>query len=291
MTSTVPSTTVPGTTVPAVGAAVDGPRPRFRDLYAAEWIRFWSLRSMPWVLGTGLLVLVAVNLNAAHRSYLNTEPGGPPPGSDRIGAALNASFTVAAVDLLMLLAVGVGTAVVVAEYGSGMIRTTFSAVPDRRAVLLAKAGVLATAMLGLGTLAAGLSFWAAQALLDRRHAGVSIAEPGALRAVAAAALLAPVCALIGFGLGTLIRHAAASVVAGVLVLFLLPASFNENQAWSAAIAHAMPFTAWRRLSWADLTNVLLPPHPATVAGSWLAYAGWAVGAVLLAVTVVRRRDV
>ncbi|MEK2490270.1 ABC transporter permease [Kitasatospora purpeofusca] len=288
------TTTVPVPVSAAVGAATvaaPDPRPRFRDLYAAEWIRFWSLRSMPWVLGTGLLVLVAVNLNAARHTYLNTEPGGPPPGSGRVSQALNASFTIAAVDLLMLLAVGVGAAVVVAEYSSGMIRTTFSAVPDRRAVLLAKAGVLATAMLGLGTLAAGASFWAAQALLGRRHAGVSIAEPGALRVVAAAALLAPVCALIGFGLGTLIRHAAASVVAGVLVLFLLPASFNENRAWSAAIVHAMPLTAWRRLSWVDLTNVLLPPHPATVAGSWLAYAGWAVGSVLLAVAAVRRRDV
>ncbi|WP_405008045.1 ABC transporter permease [Kitasatospora purpeofusca] len=285
MTTTVPTTTV------LAAAAADGPRPRFRDLYTAEWIRFWSLRSMPWVLGTGLLVLVAVNLNAARHTYLNTEPGGPPPGPGIAGTALNVSFTMAAVDLFMLLAVGVGVAVVAAEYSSGMIRTTFSAVPDRRAAVLAKAGVLATAMLGLGTLTAGASFWAAQALLSRRHAGVSITEPGALRVVAASALLAPVCALIGFGLATLIRHAAASVVAGVVVLFMLPASFNENHAWSAAITHAMPLTAWRRLSWVDLTNVLLPPHPATVAGSWLAFAGWAVGSVLLAVTVVRRRDV
>ncbi|MFC5666515.1 ABC transporter permease [Kitasatospora misakiensis] len=291
MTAPLPAT-VPApvpTTAPAPTAGE--PRPRFRDLLAAEWIRFWSLRPMPWILGIGVLVLIGVNLNAARYTYQHTEPAGPPPGSGVVGTAVNVSFTGLAADLLMLLAAGVGAAVVVGEYSSGMIRTTFAAVPDRRAVLLAKAGVLAAAMLGVGTLASGVSFWAAQTLLGLRHAGVSLAEPGVLRAVAGAALLAPVCALIGFGLGTLIRHAAASVVSAVLVLFLLPASFNENRPWSAAIAHAMPFTAWRRLAEADLTHQLLPPYPATVAGSWLAYAGWVLGSVLLATTAVRRRDV
>ncbi|MFB7470401.1 ABC transporter permease [Kitasatospora sp. NPDC056184] len=275
----------------ALTRAATDPRPRFRDLLAAEWIRFWSLRSMPWVLGLGALVLVGVNLNAARYTYIHTGPGGPPPGSGYVGVAVNASFTGLAADLLMLLAGGVGAAVIVGEYATGMIRATFAAVPDRRAVLLAKAGVLAAVMLGFGVCASGVSFGLAQALLGRRHAGVSLADPGVLPAVAGAAVLAPVCALIGFGLGTLLRHAAASVVTTVLVLFLLPASFNEDHRWSAAIAHAMPFTAWRWLATPDPTRVLLPPYPATALGSWLAFAGWAVGAALVAAAAVHRRDV
>ncbi|WP_380282052.1 ABC transporter permease [Kitasatospora purpeofusca] len=281
------------TTTGATSATTAGtePRPRFADLLAAEWIRFWSLRSMPWVLGVGALVLVGVNLNAARYAYMYTEPGGPAPGSGHVAAAVYASFTGMSANLLMLLAGGVGTAVIVGEYATGMIRTTFAAVPDRRAVLLAKAGVLAAVMLGFGALVSGVSFALAQALLGRRHAGVSLAEPGVLHAVAGAAALAPVCALIGLGFGTLVRHAAASVVTTVLVLFLLPASFNQDHRWSAAIAHAMPFTAWRRLATPDLTHVLLPPYPATVTGSWLAFAGWVVGSVLVAAAVVHRRDV
>ncbi|WP_344343181.1 ABC transporter permease [Kitasatospora putterlickiae] len=267
------------------------PRPRFQDLLAAEWLRFRSLRALPWVLGLGALVLVGVNLNAAHYTYAHTGPEGPPPGSGHVGVAVNASFTGLSANLLMLLAGGVGAAVIVGEYASGMIRTTFAAVPNRRAVLLAKAGVLAAAMLGFGVLVSGVSFALAQALLGRRHAGVSLADPGVAHAVAGAAALAPVCALIGFGLGTLVRHAAASVVTTVLVLFLLPASFNEDHRWSAALAHAMPFTAWRRLATPDPTQVLLPPYPATVTGSWLAFAGWAVVSVLVAAAVAHRRDV
>ncbi|MFF2950352.1 ABC transporter permease [Kitasatospora sp. NPDC057965] len=278
-------------TTATIGTATTEPRPRLRDLLAAEWIRFWSLRSIPWVLGLGVLVLVAVNLNAARYTYTHTEPGGPPPGSGVVAVAVNASFTGLAADLLMLLAGGVGAAVIVGEYTTGMIRTTFAAVPDRRAVLLAKAGVLAAVMLGLGVCASGVSFGLAQALLGRRHAGVSLADPGVLQAVAGAAALAPVCALIGFGLGTLVRHAAASVVITVLVLFLLPASFNEDHRWSAVVEHAMPFIAWRRLATPDPTQVLAPPYPATALGSWLAFAGWAVGAVLVATAAAHRRDV
>ncbi|MER6361726.1 ABC transporter permease [Kitasatospora sp. NPDC001527] len=287
-TSTTTGSTATGSA--ATGAATD-PRPRFGDLLAAEWIRFRSLRPMPWVLGAGALVLVAVNLNAARYTYQHTGPDGPPPGSGYVGVAVNVSFTGMSANLLMLLAGGVGAAVIVGEYTTGMIRTTFAAVPDRRAVLLAKAGVLAVVMLGFGVLVSGVSFGLAQALLGRRHAGVSLADPGVLHAVAGAAALAPVCALIGFGLGTLVRHAAASVVTTVLVLFLLPASFNEDHRWSAAIAHAMPFTAWRRLAEADPTHVLQPPYPATVTGSWLAFAGWAVASVLAAAAVAHRRDV
>ncbi|MEV6977618.1 ABC transporter permease [Kitasatospora sp. NPDC093806] len=286
MTTTTMTTTTMTTTTPS---DID-PRPRFGDLLAAEWIRFRSLRSLPWVLGVSALILIGVNLNAALYTYRHTEPGGPPPGSDYVSVALSTAFTTMSASILMLVAGGVGAAVIVGEYATGMIRTTLTAVPDRRALLLAKATVLTGVMLGYGALASGVSFGVGQALLGRRHVGVSITEPGVARAVAAAALLAPVCALVGFGLGVLIRHSAGTVVTMVLVLFLLPSSFNENHRWSAAITHAMPYTAWRRLSKVDLTHTLVPPYPATVAGSWLAFAGCAAVSVLVATVVMHRRD-
>lgn len=43
------------------------PRGRFRDLLAAEWIKLWSLRSTPWVLGLSALAIIGANLNAAVR--------------------------------------------------------------------------------------------------------------------------------------------------------------------------------------------------------------------------------
>ncbi|MGW4897455.1 ABC transporter permease [Kitasatospora sp. NPDC004240] len=268
-----------------------GPRARFRDLLAAEWIKFWSLRSMWWVLGLSALVIVGGNLNAAKRTYDQIPPDNPLPASGDLQAALDSSFTMLAADILLLVAGGVGAVVIAGEYATGMIRTTLAAVPDRRALLAAKAGVLTAVMTGYGAVVAGTSFVLAQAVLSGRGAGVSITHPGALRFVAAAALFAPVCALTGLALGVLIRHGAATVVGTVVVLFLLPSVFTDTYRWSAAVKHAMPFPAWRRLSQVDLTNTLIPDHPATVAGSWTAFALWPLVAVLIATAVIHRRDV
>ncbi|MFE2633860.1 hypothetical protein ACFXKX_31945 [Streptomyces scopuliridis] len=111
------------------------------------------------------------------------------------------------------------------------------------------------------------------------------------RALVASALLAPVCALIGLGLGVLIRHSAATVLTGAFTLLMLPTLFSRSERWSADINHAMPATAWKRLvqNW--------PPDPeslaytATVPGSWIVYVLWPLTAVALAVAVVRHRDV
>lgn len=52
----------------------------------------------------------------------------------------------------------------------------------------------------------------AVAIPHGRDAGVSITDPGAFTALLGASLLAPACALIGLGLGVLIRHRIATTV-------------------------------------------------------------------------------
>jgi hypothetical protein len=111
------------------------------------------------------------------------------------------------------------------------------------------------------------------------------------RALVASALLAPVCALVGLGLGVLIRHGAATMVTSVFTLLMLPTVFTESDRWSADIKHAMVVTAWKRLvqNWEPDPGSL--GYTATVPGSWIVYALWPLIAVVLAVVVVRRRDV
>ena len=83
------------------------------------------------------------------------------------------------------------------EYGSGLIRTTFTAVPRRRAVLAAKAAVTGAAALVVGEILAFACFFLTQAILSGRHGGLSLAHPGALRAVLAAGFVLAACALVG----------------------------------------------------------------------------------------------
>ncbi|MFD0062230.1 ABC transporter permease [Streptomyces sp. NPDC056690] len=283
MTSTTPHATA--TTSTAVGE----PPARFSDLVAAEWIKVRSLRSTPWVIVLVTLVVTGVAAARALADYNNF------PSYDALTQrdhpfSLGDAFPAEAYLTLMLAAVAVGAIATVSEYGSGLIRTTTVAVPARGAVVLAKAVVQAVLWTVVGALVALCSFLVSQAILGGRDAAIPISDPDALRAFAASALLGPVCALVGLGLGVLIRHSATTVVAGSFVLLLLPVFFSSRKPLSAAFANAMVRNAWQRL--AQIYGTPAEAYNgATVAGSWTVYALWPLVALALALVVVRRRDV
>ncbi|GAA4499489.1 ABC transporter permease [Actinoallomurus oryzae] len=277
----------------SVRPAVAEQRARFRDLLAAEWTKLWSLRSTYWTLLLSGLAVIALNVNAAVADHHNW----PQYGADIRAIfvplwAMRDAFTNVAGLVFMLAAGSVGAITITGEYGTGLIRTTFSAVPDRRSLVTAKLIDVTVVMLGYGTVIAGASFWATQAILSGRHAGMSIGYPGAFQAVAASVVLAPVCSFIGMGLGAIIRHGAATTVITTVILLLLPLCFTDHYRWTADIKHALPASAWQRLTDVGYGRFGFVVHrPTTTIEAWIALALWALGAALVAVTVVHRRDV
>ncbi|CAM5256540.1 ABC transporter permease subunit [Streptomyces aurantiogriseus] len=158
----------------------------------------------------------------------------------RDGIPLQEAFTTNAA-LIMALALGaIGALVIVGEYGAGTIRTTFAAVPARHSVMAAKAVVVAVVTTAFGAVA-GISFTLTQAILDRRGVGVPIGDPGTWRVGVASALLAPVCALTGLALGTVLRHTAATMVISAVVILVVPLVLTDNRHWSAVVGHTLPY--------------------------------------------------
>lgn len=200
------------------------------------------------------------------------------------------AFVDPAYQILVIIAGSVGAIALFGEYTSGMVRTTFAAVPARRSVVAAKAAVVTAVMLVLGAVVSATSFGVTQALLSE-YGGVSISDPGALRAVTASALLAPLCALVGMALGAAIRHATGTVVATVGVLVLLPALFwGDTYQWVKEIGNAMPLTAWHALIENPAMNRDPGKYPVTVTEAWIVFAAWPLAAVIAAMVVVQRRD-
>ncbi|KDN82115.1 ABC transporter permease [Kitasatospora cheerisanensis] len=278
---------------PPAALPVDEPRARFRDLLLAEWHKLLSLRSIRWGLLLGLLGLVFLNANAAIAD-VNDWPHFTDAQREffRPAGSLAAGFTNNACIATLLIAGSLGAVALVSEYATGQIRTSFAAVPARRALLSAKIAVLTVVMLGFGVLATGVSFFVSQAILSGRRAGISITEPGIWRALLASSLLPAVCALTGLGLAALVRHSAATVVTTTTVLLLVPNFLSQNHHWSACLYHATPFRAWQELH--ELVG--LPPNPnitfpAQPAGEWLVYLAWAAGGALAALFFGTRRDV
>ncbi|WP_405612444.1 ABC transporter permease [Streptomyces sp. NBC_01508] len=276
-----------GTT--ATEAAAE-PAARFRDLLAAEWLKLWSLRSTVWAYVLGALVVVGFNVGATYDRYRYWNARSVADRADFVsdGIALMYAYTTNAGMLMMLAAGAIGAVAITGEYSTGLIRTTFAAVPARRSVMAAKVCVLTTVMTGYGAVVALLSFWLSQAILGRHDAGVSIADPGSLRVVVASTLLAPVCGLVGMALGVLLRHGAAATVTVVVVLLVVPLVFADDRRWAAVVDHALPSSAWQRLI--DTQYGFGVPFPWTVGGAWTVFALWALGATAVAVFAVHRRD-
>ena len=97
---------------------------------------------------------------------------------------------------------------------SALIRTALAAVPGRPKVFAAKVMVLAVVTLAVGEVLAFGSFFAGEAAISafasfKPHA--SLGQPGVARAVLMGGAIPCLFALIGLGLGALVRHAAAAV--------------------------------------------------------------------------------
>ncbi|MEV4256953.1 hypothetical protein AB0J52_27645 [Spirillospora sp. NPDC049652] len=273
---------------PAPRFSAADPRVRFRDLLAAEWIKLWSLRSTRWVLAVGVVLLVLAALQKSLDDY-NAWPTFRAQERSRFDP-LSAAFSQISAIVLVVGSGVVGALALVGEYATGLIRTTFTAVPARHRVVLAKVAVVTAVMLATGAVVALSTFTVSQTILSGRGIAVSLGDPGVPRVVAANALLAPLAALVGMGIGALLRHTAGTVVAVIALLVILPMTFKPTvHQWANEIYMWFPF-----YDWAHCLSLRHPPtNPAlpTVAGSWLAFVGWAAASVAVAVVVVRRRDV
>ncbi|GIF48252.1 ABC-type transport system involved in multi-copper enzyme maturation permease subunit [Asanoa ferruginea] len=221
---------------------------RFHHLLAAEWIKLRSLRSTPWALLVSALTIVGLNVSAAVADYTRFPSYPASVRADFLSSALFDAFTDVASQVVMLAAGSIGAIMIVSEFSTGLIRTTFTAVPHRRAVLAAKVVVLSAVMTGYGLIVSSSSFGAVQIILAGRGADVPISNPHAMRVIAASTLFTPVCALVGLAIGSVIRHSASSIVGTVVVLMLLPVLFTSRDPVFAAIERALPHSAWYHLS-------------------------------------------
>jgi ABC-2 type transport system permease protein len=123
---------------------------------------------------------------------------------------------------------------ITAEHSTGMIRSTFSAMPARRLVLACKAATIAAFVLPVALLADVVGFELGQRILAGKHLQVALSHPGVPRAIVFGAVAAGLVAVIGVGLGGLMRHTTGAttalsliIVGGVTLGQLLPTGMRQ----------------------------------------------------------------
>lgn len=247
-----------------------------RDLLAFEWTKLRSVRSNLWtLLGAAA---VTIGSTAIVAQAIAASPATPSSG---VVTPLTASFLgyaeycVIPVSILAVLAF-------TSEYSSGLIRTTFTAVPQRLAVLAAKAAVIGGAALAAGEVLAFATFFLTQAIMAGHHRGVSLSAPGAARAVLVAGLLLALCALIALSLGAIIRSTAGAITATIGVVYLLAAAcLVLPQPWNTRIGRfTLPFAAYQVITQHPQPGLLSPVLSLLVMLAWPAAALVAAGILL-----------
>jgi ABC-type transport system involved in multi-copper enzyme maturation permease subunit len=252
----------------------------------SEWIKTRSLRSTWLTAGAVLLVIVAFGVLSAMAAGGDiTGPGG---GGARLATRGGPLTTVLAGANVAVLVVAVfGSVVGAREFSSGMIRTTFAAVPRRLPVLWGKLLTFVAVVLPVVLVGLLAAFFAGMAVLGNAGADtLSWSDDGVARALFGHAYYIVGLGLIGLALGVLLRGTAAAIGTTIGAVLFLPALATAllPSDWSAVLKY-LPSNAGSAFTTLNPTGDVLTPGP-----GFAVFTGWLVLAIVGATIAVQRRD-
>jgi len=249
-----------------------------RRAVTAEWLKFRTLRSTLAVLAASIVGIIVIALivafNTRHLSA-KIQPEDLVPSATMQGYYLG-----------QLLIGALGVLFVTGEYSTGMIRSTFAAVPKRLPVLWAKLAVFVviTAVSMIATCL--VAFLAAQALLSHYRTGYSLGDAGVLRIVIGTGVYLTLVGVIGAMLGWIVRSTPGTLVAYIALILVLPGIFgNVLGSWGKHVAEFMPSEAGGSF----IRSFTEPPSLSPWTGLAVMVL-WAVLGVAVAAFEIRRRD-
>jgi len=253
-----------------------------RGALASEITKLRSVRSTVWTLVVAVVATVGIGalITTARVSRWSELSPRERLSLDPTTISLRGVF-------LAQLALGVlGVLVISSEYTTGMIRTTFGAVPRRPLVLFAKAVTFTVVAFVVATAACFAAFLIGQSILSAKHANVTLSDPGVLRAVVGAGTYLTLVGLLGLGLGTLLRRTAGAIATLFGLVLVLPALTEALPSpWNTDVGKLLPINAGRALFAVRPSTDLLSP------GQGLLTLVVTVGIVLaLATLALVRRD-
>lgn len=254
----------------------------------SEWTKLRTLRSTRYSLLAALALMIGFAVTSA---LVIASQWGSTSAADKAG--FNPLETSVIGVTFGQLAIGVlGVLIISGEYSTGMIRSTFAAVPKRLPVLWGKAGVFGVVTLALALPAMLIAFFSAQAILgghsfNGQDIALSFSDPGVARGVIGGALYLTLVGLFGLGLGAILRNTAGGISALAGVLFVLPPLMNVlPSSWNDAISPYLPSNAGQAIMGVTEGAPMLAPWTGLAL-----FAGYTAALIAVAAVLLRRRDV
>ena len=261
-----------------------GGRVAFHRVLLSEWTKLRSVRSTKWSLFAGfvLTILFPVIFAVVTRTHWGSLSASDKAGRHPLDIAL------AGVNVAQLAVAVLGVLLVSAEYSTGSIRSTFTAVPKRLPVLWAKLLDYAVVTLALVVPAVLVSFFASQAILHTiPQLQISFTQPGVARSVLGGAVYVMLVGIFALAIGAIVRNTAGGIATFAAIFFVLPPlMFTLPTSWNNAISQYLPSEAGRQIF-----ALHHAPHTLTPVTGGLVFVGYCAAAIVIAAVLLVRRDV
>ncbi|MEU4363922.1 ABC transporter permease [Promicromonospora sp. NPDC023987] len=241
------SATVTAPRGPASGTTV-GQTPvknvSFWRVLRSEWIKLWTLRSTWWTLGPTVVVMVGFAFAMALvAQFIGDQMADAGPEAEAAGAGgmIPGTLVVAfGFETAALVVAVLGSMIITGEYSTGMIRSTFAAVPDRLTAFFAKATVLAGVTAVLTAVSLAIAWAVTYPILDANSSTVDFSDGTQVRQLGGVVLYVVLVALFSLGIGALLRHTAGAIFTVVALFFVVPTIFTG----AAAFASDIDWVVW-----------------------------------------------
>jgi hypothetical protein len=239
----------------------------------AELMKLTSTR-MPWAFAVVLLVIAAINAAAV---AFGTDFDG---SKTFVSTAADQRSLVAFAGNATMIAGLFGAIAAAREYGHLTVIPTFLAEPRRRRAAAAQLTAIAVGGAVVGAVGAALTVVGVAAALPTTEFGFLVSVAGVLQVIGASALCGAAGAVLGAGIGTIVRNVGGAVTGAVLALIVAPPLLVQLVSSAAS---------WVPSSLALVLSGVTDDvgGPAAVA----ALAAWALVPAAIGVYVVQRRDV
>lgn len=276
-TNTISGAPAPTATPTPQLASSDAHRLTFGRVLRSEWQKLFWLRSVTW--SACLLVLLSV-ISGFTVGTLTTDSI---PSPEFAGALIVDTASTAWVFLAVLMAL-IGVFAITSEYGSGMIRSTVCAVPNRNLLFGAKLLSLTLLSLLVAAVTVGATAVLTALVIDLTHLP-QVLNGSVLLSLAVTVVTLVLTTLTAFAVGSLLRASSGAItlVVGILLIapMLLAMVSAFGQEWAYEVARYLPTS----LAGQAITGPLKSWGDAATAwgDTWVALGGLALWA---AVTVV-----
>jgi len=242
-------------------------------LFQAE-LRKLTTTKMPWAFLAVLAVLAGINAFAVvagtdfdgTKAFISTE-------ADQQSLMAFAANALAIAGLF-------GAIAAAREYGHHTVVPTFLASPRRHRAALAQLGAIAVSGGILGLVGAGLTVAAVAVSLPATDYGFLVSTGNVIQVVAASAFSGAAGAVLGAGIGSLVRNVGGAVTGAVLALFIAPPLVGQLAPETASWMHSVLATV--------LTGV---GSEVSQLAAVVATAAWALVPAAAGLIAVQRRDV